>query len=368
MAVSKLILGIFRLKDKRNIVTNPHFWVVLVVTLALIFFYQTWPWRASNVEQWFPWPSFFIDLAVMEFVNHTVGILFLVPIIYAAVFFSWRGALAAFLLSLGGVIPIIIYTWSINAVISNIAMLLLPLLIISLVTFELEWRHKERKNFLEREEERRAYLSKVFEAQEEERQRIARDLHDETIQTLLAIANGAETLVSADNDSREVKRNAAWIRDTTLSTTDRLRKISLDLRPSILDNLGLVPALRWLVDHMNTESDIHARIIVNDVERKLSPQAEIIMFRIVQEALNNIKRHSKANEAVVTLGFNAEYLKITIEDNGQGFYPPEDIDSYAIRGKLGLIGMQERINFLGGTFQIRSRPGAGTSLLIELKL
>jgi len=119
---------------------------------------------------------------------------------------------------------------------------------------------------------------------------------------------------------------------------------------------------------MNTESDIHARIIVNDVERKLSPQAEIIMFRIVQEALNNIKRHSKANEAVVTLGFNAEYLKITIEDNGQGFYPPEDIDSYAIRGKLGLIGMQERINFLGGTFQIRSRPGAGTSLLIELKL
>jgi signal transduction histidine kinase len=97
------------------------------------------------------------------------------------------------------------------------------------------------------------------------------------------------------------------------------------------------------------------------------PQAEVTMFRIVQEALNNIKRHSKASEAVVTLGFNAEHLKMTIEDDGQGFPLPKEINSFASRGKLGLIGMQERIKFINGTFQVRSNPGAGTSLLIEAK-
>ena len=367
----KRMLGILPIKTKGKLVSSPHFWAIIVITLVLIFIYQAWPWRVWKFDygiwQWFPWLSSLYRLALVETMNHIVGILFFAPIIYAAVFFSWRGALVASLLSLGGVLTVIVDMWSINAFTTNVVLLLLPLFVVSIATFELEWHRKERKIFAEREEERRAYISKVLEAQEEERQRIARDLHDDTIQTLLAIANSAETLVSADNNNSEVERNAAWIRDTTLSTADKLRRISLELRPGILDNLGLVPALRWLVDRMNTECDIHARIIVNGVERKSSLQTEITIFRIVQEALNNIKRHSKASEAVVTLGFNSEDLKITIEDNGQGFYPPEDINSYATRGKLGLVGMQERISFLGGTLQIRSKPGEGTLLLIEAK-
>ena len=367
----KLTLNIFPFKTKGKLLKSPHFWVIIAITLVLIFIYQAWPWRYWKFEegiwQWFPWLSSLYKLAIVEIINRIVGILFLIPIIYAAVFFSWRGALATSLLSLVGVLPIIADIWPISAFITNMAVLLLPLLIISIATFELEWHRKEKKIFAEREEERQAYMSKVFEAHEEERRRIARDLHDETIQTLLAIANSAETLVSSDIDSGDVKRNAAWIRDTTLSTADKLREISLELRPGILDNLGLVPALRWLVDRMNTEFDIHTRILVNGVERKLLPQTEITMFRVVQEALGNIKRHSKASEAVVTLGFNAEDLKITIQDDGQGFHVPREIDSYATTGKLGLIGMRERINFLGGTFQVRSKLGKGTSLLIEAK-
>jgi signal transduction histidine kinase len=361
------MLGISQLKNRGKIVTNPHFWAIIAITLVLIFIYQAWPWRESNVEPWFPWLSSLYSLAVVEFVNHIVGILFLIPIIYAAIFFSWRGALVTCLLSLGGILPIIADMWPSYYLITNITFLLLPLLIVSLATFELELRRKERKIFAEREEERKVYLSKVLESQENERLRIAQELHDGTIQTLLVIANRAETSIPAGNDMREARRNTEWIRDATLETVEDLRRISLDLRPSILGDLGLVPALRWLVDRTNKESGINTQILANGKKRKLSPEAEVTIFRIIQEALNNIKRHSRATEAVVTLEFTTECLKISIEDNGRGFRPPKKFDRLASKGKLGLIGMHQRIEFLGGTFKIHSKPGEGTLLLIEAR-
>jgi signal transduction histidine kinase len=361
------VLGIFPLKNEGRIATNPHFWAIIAITLALIFLYQAWPWRESNIEPWFLWLSPLYNLAVMEFVNHIIGVLFLIPIIYAAVLFSWKGALVACLLSFGGILPIIGDMWPSYNLITNITLLLLPLLIVSLATIELEWRRKERKIFAEREEERRLYISKVLESQENERLRIAQELHDDTIQTLLVIANRAETLIPAGNDMEEVRRNAEWIRDATLETVEGLRRISLDLRPSMLGDLGLVPALRWLVDRMNKESGINTRILVNGKKCKLSPEAEVTIFRITQEALNNIKRHSRATEAVVTLEFTPECLRISIEDNGQGFRPPKKFDSLASKGKLGLIGMYQRIDFLGGTFKIYSKPGEGTLLLVEAR-
>ncbi|MFX1552965.1 MAG: sensor histidine kinase [Promethearchaeota archaeon] len=320
-----------------------------------------------GVWQWFPRLSSLYRLALVEVMNKIVGILFLAPIIYSAVFFSWRGALVISLLSLGVVLSIIVDIWSIRSVMTNIIVLLLPLFIVSIATFELEWRRKERRISAEREEERRIYTSKLLDAQEEERQRIAQDLHDETIQTMLAIANSAETIVSDRNIESEIERNAAWIRDTSIGAADRLREISLDLRPSVLSDLGLVPAMRWLADAVNAECDIKLRIIVNGVERNLSPRAEIILFRVVQEALNNIKRHSQANEAVVTLAFDAECLRITIEDNGRGFHLPRKLARLAAEGKLGLVGMEERIKSLGGTLKVHSKPGEGTILSFEVK-
>jgi len=364
------MIGILPVRTKGKIVNNPHFWAIIVITLALIFIYQAWPWRewkfTYGIWRWFPWLSSLYQLALMELRAHIIGIFFLVPIIYAAVFFSWQGALFVSLLSLLGVLPIIADIWSVNSFITNIVLLLLPFLVLSIATFELEWRRRERKIFNEREAERRVYISKVLDSQENERRRIAQELHDEIIQTLLVIANRAQTLISSgDGDMR--KKDTEWIRDTALQATEGVRRISLDLRPSVLDDLGLVPALRWLADSMNKESDINFRIFVNGKMHKLSPQAEIAIFRVVQEALTNIKRHSKATEAIVTLEFATECLKITIEDNGQGFDPPRRFHRLATKGKLGLIGMQERIDFLHGTFQIRSRLGGGTVLLIMVR-
>jgi len=363
------MLAIFSLKAKGKITSNPHFWVILVITLALIFLYQAWPWRAENIEPWFPWLAPLYKLAVTEFVNRVIGTLFLIPIIYAAVVFSWPGALVACLLALGGVLPIIADMWSVNYLIINVSLLLLPFLVVSLATFELEWRRKERKIFAEREVERKLYISKILESQENERRRIAQELHDGTIQTLLVIANRAQKMITPSNNNgkAELRKNAEWIRDATLQAVEDMRRASLDLRPCILDDLGLVPALRWLVDQMEKESGINTQILVNGEKRELSPQAEVAIFRVTQEALNNIKRHSRATEAKVILEFNKKCLKLKIEDNGLGFRTPKKLEGLAVRGKLGLIGIHQRIDFLGGTFEIQSRPREGTRLLIEAK-
>jgi two-component system, NarL family, sensor histidine kinase DegS len=360
-------------KIKRNfIIGNPHFWVIALITLTLVCIYNAWPWSHWKMDygiwQHFPWLSSFYGLSTIEITNHIVGTLLLIPIIYAALVFSWQGAMVVCLISFATVLPIIIGVWSLSSLMVNIAALLIPLLLSSITTIELQWRRKERKNFFEREEERKLYISKVFEAQENERKRIAMNIHDDTIQTLLAIANSAESMVrSCSTDVTQVKSRSAWIRDATLSAADNMRKITFELRPSILDNLGLIPALRWLVDRMSVENGINAQIMVNGEERKLSPQTEVLIFRVVQEALNNVKRHSRASEVNVDLEFNSEKLKITIQDNGQGFSPQKEISSFASKGKLGLVGMQERIGYLGGMFKMHSNPGKGTQILIDIK-
>jgi signal transduction histidine kinase len=362
------MLGIRTQKPSRNIIRNPHFWAVLVISLALVFLYQTWPWRSVSAGSWFPWLTLLDGLAFWEVSNRIIGVLFLIPIIYATVVFSWRGALMAFLLALAGTLPILTSFRSTSNVVTNIVLLLLPFLIVSIVAFELAWRRKEKENFADREAQRELYMSKILESEEHERRRIAQELHDGVIQTLLVVANRAQKLISSGHkDTVEMKGNAQWIRDSTLQAVQDVRRISLDLRPCILDDLGLVPALRWLVDQKGQESGISTRIVINGEARKLAPQAELAVFRITQEALNNIQRHSKATEAVVNLEFTEQCLKISIEDNGRGFGYPERFDSLAAKGKLGLIGIKQRIDLLGGTFEIRSRPREGTRLLIEAK-
>jgi two-component system sensor histidine kinase DegS len=361
-----------QVKAEKNIFRNPHFWAILVITLLLIFIYQTWPWRSwrfdHGIWQWISWLALLNRLALFELMNRICGVLFLIPIIYSAIVFSWKGALTTFLLSLVVVLPIVVNVWSMIYIITNMLILLLPLLIVLLVSFEVAWRRKERKFFAEREVERQQYTSRILESQENERKRIAQELHDDTIQTLLVIANRAQTMISLDKGvMKEIKENSEWIRDTTLQAVEDVRRISLDLRPSILDDLGLIPALRWLVDRMNKESDINAQIHVKGVKRKLASQVESDIYRCVQEALNNIKHHSQAKEAVVSLEFSEENLKITIEDNGRGFSPPRRFKKLVAAGKYGLAGIQGRINHLDGTLKIRSSPGEGTTLLIETK-
>ncbi len=365
--------GILSTQIKEKYLKNFHFWAITIIALFLVFIYQAWPWTVwelrHGIWQWFPWISSLYTLALVEFMNRIIGILFFIPLFYATLCFSWRGALAITILALGAVLPILTYIWSLRSFITNLVILLLPLTVILVITLVIEWRRREKKIFAEREEDQRKYISKILDAQESERQRIAQELHDDTIQTLLVIANNTQNLInSVDGDTREVKRKAESIKQMTLEAVEDTRRISLNLRPSIIDNLGLTPALRWLADRMCYEYNIQTKIIIQGTERDLSSQAKVNIFRVVQEALNNVRRHSQANEVVIILEFSTEHLKIKLQDDGKGFVMPEKIDKLSVTGKLGLIGIQQRINLLGGSFKIYSKPGNGTLLLIEAKV
>ena len=349
---------------------NPHFWLIAVISLSLIFVYQTWPWReekfASGVWQWFSCLSTLQRVAVAESMNHIVGILFLVPIIYAAMVFSWRGAFIAFLASLAGTMRIMLHMWPPTSLAQNLLLLSLPFWIASIVSFELAWHRRERRIFAEREAERQIYIAKILESEEDERRRIARQLHDDIIQNLLVIANDAQMLLSSASLASHLYSVGQRIRGLAIELIDNLRRIAVDLRPSVLDNLGLVAALRWLADRTSEDTGIEVNFSVQGAEKKLPDQVEITIFRIVQEGLANVKRHSEATKVAVTLKFSDERVSVTVQDNGKGFACPSKISTLAVNGKLGLVGLVERVTLLKGTFLVHSEPGMGTSLFAEL--
>jgi len=147
---------------------------------------------------------------------------------------------------------------------------------------------------------------------------------------------------------------------------ENVRRLSLDLRPSTLDDLGLLSALRWLANRLTQEGAIDAKIAVEGLHRKLTPEISNHLFRIAQEALSNVRHHSEATQVVVTLEFAPESVKLTVRDNGKGFLL-QDISKWAMDGKLGIIGIQERIRLLNGFLNIDSEPGKGTTMSVECR-
>ncbi len=354
----------FQIKNKNNTLKNPHFWTITFVTLALIVVYSVWPWREWQLQhgiwRWFPWLSSLSYLAVTEINMRIIGILLLIPIVYASIALRFRAAFFLWVISLAGILPLITKLWSTSSsLITNLGFFLLPIVIALLIKIEFELRRKDRLSFIH---EQQKHTSLMLEAQEKERKRIAHELHDETIQTLVAIAKRSESILNTEDNE-----DVLWIKNEVLRTVDDVRRITLDLRPSILDDLGLIPALRWLVDRINKESEVKTLIHINGAERKLSDHIEIAVFRIIQEALNNIRYHSKAKEAKVLLDFGPQSLRITIQDDGSGISHIENHSSLLSRGKMGLIGIRERIELLGGQYQIQSHPGEGTQLLFEIE-
>ena len=352
-----------------NMLKNPHFWAVIITSIILILIYQAWPWRewqfTEGVWRFFPWLSSLYFLVIdLEFRYHVIGILFFIPIIYGSLSLSWQGGLIAWLLSLIWLIPTLI-NWSNSLLIINMALLLLPALLVAIVTLERQWRNNEKRIFAERERERQLYITKLVDTQENERHRIAQEIHDETIQTLMVIANKADSLASFSTSDEE-KQGNVWIKEVVLQTIEDLRRLSLDLRPSILDNFGIVSGLRWLVNNSNSQKNAHIDISIKGEERKISPLTEVTLFRVAQEAIHNIQRHSQAQKASVVLEFDDDFLKLTLRDDGIGFKPPDRLALYAREGKLGLIGMEQRILSTGGHIKIDSKPGEGAIILASV--
>jgi PAS domain S-box-containing protein len=219
------------------------------------------------------------------------------------------------------------------------------------------------------QESLRFYVSQVLKAQEGERLRIARELHDDTAQALTGLSRRLDMLVDtlpSDGDRlpAELRENMEELRDQSDAILEGVRRFSRDLRPPVLDDLGLLPALKWLAIALE-EHDIATNIRVLGEPRRLSDGAELALFRIAQEALNNVRKHSGASAVELTVDFRGG-LAMTIADNGRGFELPGSTSDLAECGKLGMMGMQERTRLLGGTLSIDSEPGAGTTVVVTV--
>jgi two-component system sensor histidine kinase DegS len=353
-------------REIRTIISKPHFWFIFFIFCAIAFLYYSYEYNRSLILDYFPW---FWYVIVFEYVHDMNGILFYIPFIYAVLVFSWRSGIIVWIISIMAILPhVLSFSPNKSSLISNLLYLLVPLIVIIFVTLESKWKERFKKSMIERESERQMYMSHILRAQEYERQRIARELHDDTIQRLLVIANDLQSLLDNSNGkvTLQVKDKVESINNTVLHLTEDIRRLSIDLRPNILDNLGLLPALRWLADQITSESAINTDVTIDGDVSKLNPETDVVIFRFVQEALNNIKWHSKASRAVINLKYRLNTIKITVRDNGKGFILPKHLNRLANKGKLGIVGMKERAGLIGGIFNIKSKLGSGTVVSMEV--
>jgi signal transduction histidine kinase len=204
---------------------------------------------------------------------------------------------------------------------------------------------------------------RVVAAQEAERQRIARDLHDETGQSLTAIGMGLRGLSGKLNSrNKEALGTLHKLETLTADSLKELQRLISDLRPSHLDDLGLPAALRWYAGRIQEHSTISVRVDIVGEECNLDEAMKITIFRIIQECLNNIIKHAHATQANIYLQFETRNVRINVRDNGIGFDLERIKQQRSSRPSLGLAGMQERAALLGGTLTVQSRPSYGTEV------
>lgn len=218
-----------------------------------------------------------------------------------------------------------------------------------------------------KEHVRAVLYKKIVNAQEEERRRIARELHDDISQALTALIFSAEEGLDL-SDPSEIKLRLRNMRDIIQNTLDGVHQIIFDLRPSMLDHLGLVPAMRWFAESHLESKGARVTIKQDTPIKRLSPELETALFRVVQEAITNIARHSAARNVELSIRLNQGELCVDIVDDGIGF----EINSVTIspdsgRG-LGLLGMEERLELLNGELTVEAAPGAGTKVFIRVPI
>lgn len=212
----------------------------------------------------------------------------------------------------------------------------------------------------------RQHLSQVVQAQEAERQRVARELHDQAGQALTAIQLGLSRLEKLAGNE-EWRREAAQLRAMAVSTMEEIRNLAFDLRPSMLDELGLWPALRHYAREFGRRTGLSVEVNLPAAAGRLHSELEITVFRVVQEGLTNIAKHAAATVARVTVELREGSLRLEVQDNGRGFDVAAALQNEK-KKSLGLFGMEERVSLVGGTLQINSAPGQGTTLSLVIPL
>ncbi|MBX5451604.1 sensor histidine kinase [Thermogemmatispora sp.] len=217
------------------------------------------------------------------------------------------------------------------------------------------------------DEASRLRSTQIINAQEQERKRIARELHDETSQMLTSLLISLAILEKSVT-SPEARERIADTRNLAHQTLRAIRNLSIDLRPSALDDLGLLPALRWYIKEYQQKCSIEVEFSATGFKGRLPAEMETVLYRIVQEALTNTARHANATKVSIVLREEEGAVYATISDNGCGFDVEALMKTPGQERGLGLAGMQERAVLLDGTLEIKSRPGEGTTIEVRLPL
>lgn len=212
------------------------------------------------------------------------------------------------------------------------------------------------------------YITESIKASENERRRLARVLHDDTIQEIMFATYRLKDVIAGNYGAlpKGACSNLEEIQLLLKRIMAEVRRFTTNLRPDILDDMGLVSALEWLTDRLRDEVGVKTRLNILGKERRLSSETELTLFRIVQEALNNVRKHAGASIVTLSLNFGENRVTMSVSDNGNGFELPDNISHYARQQKLGLIGIAERVYLIGGKYEVQSSPGQGTALMVEV--
>lgn len=212
------------------------------------------------------------------------------------------------------------------------------------------------------------YVQQITRAQEDERKRIARELHDDAASLLLVLLRQLDSIESHPRRRlpESLKQELEELRKKALSALEGVRRCAQDLRPRILDDLGLIAALEWMADNLWKKYCIQFKVETTGKEKVLPAEVQLLLFRIAQEAISNIRKHSQASKATITLDFKDSKVRLTVSDNGRGFDVSGRVEALASSGKLGILGMYERAHLLGGMLKIQSQSGKGTKVIAEV--
>ena len=209
------------------------------------------------------------------------------------------------------------------------------------------------------------YIGAITSAQEEERQRLARELHDDTIQELIALKQRLQLAQKAVKDPNAIQL-LAELENLAEGNIDNLRRLTRALRPIYLEDLGLVTALEMLAGETSQANGLIVDFRRAGQERRLPPEVELAFYRIAQQALNNAVRHAQARRATLQMTFASGETRLEVSDDGIGFEVPDSPTDFASHGHFGLLGMRERADLLGARLEVQSEPRSGTRLSVAL--
>jgi len=297
--------------------------------------------------------------ALLESLHHVPVVFFVIPVVYASLNFGWEGG-------------VLTGTWSALLTVPNLMIWhraeyswvgeLVETMMIVVVGTVLGWRVERERRL---RQHLQYYASELLRAEEAERLRVARDIHDDTVQSLALLCRGLDRVLEESERRGTAIEIVRDLREHANAAVDSARRFCADLRPAILDDLGLAAGIQWCIRDLGDRSGIDTALQITGEERRLERETELVVFRIMQEALRNVEKHAHATRLRAKVHFARDDVSMQIQDDGVGFVLPA-IDRIPSGEHLGLTGMRERARLVGGEVVIRTRPGRGTTILVSV--